>query len=494
MAFKLTCVIVRGVKMGTAQPHLEFTDGITSVRPMDQLATTPELQAAMPYRLSFGMWSPKVARRSANPLSLPYASVQEEMTIDIKGATPAECYARLEALNTLLDQAERWYNNELVPIVLVKYQPKGSDLTVPLQDVCIGGGADDASAALVTLPDDFNYGGTVSFLKGIRLRFWRKNGLWLGITEELTTSNVAQPGPVTINWGDYAPVLSPVDLVLGSNQVAGSDTGSLITGYIVNTHDADHILSVLGTAEISGSSVATGDSTNLPTQGTNVARFTVNPTNIGYWDIDALPLNECEYFAAFVKARNNSASIKGYMQVVLHDGSLIGQEQEVNQSTAKVTMLGIFPTRGRALQKLLSTGDFALTFRSAGASITIDIDSLLFVGINRATNIMFVPAVGAVPNNITFKQISATQGLYLLHRWLAEPQGIFAQSNVPNDILKPYEGSVYNYTGASESVKQTAIAIYMTQSSRWNIKLSGSVAKINLDVKAKRYKGYLVPE
>lgn len=474
--------------MATTQPYLELTDGVTSVKLMDNTLTTATQIAAMPYRLSYGDWAPNVARRATNPLGLPYMPVLESFTIDIKGATPDQALNRLQTLNTLLDQAERWYNNEIVAPVFIRYQPKGSAKSTYFSDVLIGRGLGNQSdTPILTLPSDFNSVGDFSYIQSIRVAVWRKNGLWLCETESQSVTNVAQPGPLTVTWSDFANILSPVDISFGANSGVGA-TAHTPSGYVVVTHDNRYIVPIAGTAELSGSGAATADAAHLPTNA-NIARFTVNPTISGLYAAGSLPTTEVEYFAAFCKVRNNSTTIDAFISG--QTTTLLQQEVKIPAAPSApplVVFLGIFPTRGRALPAFgatFPTGNFGINLRSAGASITVDVDELLLVGINRATNIVAI-------NNITFPVLTASNGTFMLHRLLNEPQGEIATNQVPNDVLLSYTGSAYNFTGSSATVKKTSLALFAIDLANWNVNTGAT--KITLDMTATRTKAYLVPE
>lgn len=479
--------------MATTQPYLEITDGVTSCKIMDVTAITAAQIAAMNYRLSFGHWAPRVSQRNDNPLGLPYLPVMEEMVIDVKGVTADVCYAKLQVLNTLLDQADRWWNNEGVAPVFIKYQPLGSSKASPMQDVIIGGAAYDNAAEMVTLPDDTNYAGVVSFLKGVKLKFYRKNGFWLGEaeTQNVGSSYVAQPGPVSVTWSDFATVLSPVDITLGAgNDAAGASTHSTTSGISAFTHDATLLKVYNPNLETSAFGAATADAAHFPTNAT-VYRFTANPSIGGIFDISSFPVANCEYFAVYVKVRTNTSTTDATIRA--RTVNIIQQKVPLPQNTQvpRVVFLGIFPTRFRALPSDPTFGgQLYIDFTSLGGSITIDLDSILVVGLNRATTI--VASTG-------FKHPlpSATLGLYFLHRLLAEPLGEVALTNVPNDVLQNTSGAPYVWTGAHGTVKQTSLVHFMVDTNvatYWNIMNTGNTAKITLDLRATRTKAYLTPE
>jgi hypothetical protein len=482
--------------MPTTQPYLEITDTVTSCKIMDSTLTTPAQIATLGYRLSFGGWAPNIARRNPSFFGLPYLPVEENLTIDIAGSTPQVCYQRLQDLNGLLDQAERWMNNEIVNPVCIKYQPLGSNISTFLKDVIIGGFADDNTAQLVTLPDDFNYTGTVSFLKGVRLRFTRKNGLWLGENESQSVTAVAQPGPLTVTWSDFANTLSPVDVSFGSEQAAGVSTHAAPTGYFAIAHSSTYIQSIDGVGAIADGGANQADAGAFPTNAVNVRRFVVNLSNSGLWNISPIPETEVEYIAAFAKVRISSSSVQCYIQGGIW--SDFGEEKPLAlSSNPQVAFLGVYATRGRTLQLIdsaIANSFFGISFRSA-SNVNIDVDTILIVGVNRSSNILgFLGPYISATSGVEFPQLSASNGVFLLHRLLNEPQGLVAQSNVPNDIPQAYNGVPYCFTGNSRTYKQTSAAIYMVQGAFWNLMQVGIGAKATMRMNATRSKAYLTPE
>ena len=477
----------------TTQPHLEFTDSVTSIKFMDAAATTPALISAMNFSLTYGDWAPKIATRNKTVFGLPYNPVMEEMTINIKGATTAIVLSKLQTLNALLDQAERWYNNERVAPVLIKYQPKGSEKTAPLSDVVIGRGVGNQSDnAMITLPDDFNSVGNFNFLQRVKVVFWRRNGFWLGEkeTQDTGTSYVAQPGPITVTWSDFAPVLSPVEISLGAGaDAAGASTNTTTKGITAITNDSRYLVNILGTDATVGGT-PTADAAKFPT-GANIMRFVTTPTSGGGGYVTtSFPMNECEYFAVFCKVRNGSTTINATIQAQtqLLTQRLVALPASLTAQTL-VVFLGIFPTNGKILPSwtVPSTYDFAIVTRAESGSINIDVDSLLFVGVDRATNIIET-------SGLTHPLLTSTVGISFSNRLLGETQGALTEDTFTTSTLQPYVGSIYNFTGSSLIVKKTALAHFQISSQFWNIINSGGTAKITLDLSVSRQKAYLVPE
>lgn len=470
--------------MPTTQPHLEITDGTTSVKLMDSSLTTPAQIATLSYRLSFGGWAPKIARRSSNPLGLPYTMVREELTIDIFGTTPSDCYNKLQVLNTLLDQGERWYNNEIVPVVLIKFQPLGSSKTVAMQDVIIGGAADDSSSEIIALPDDFNYTGFSSKLAGIQLSFWRKNGFWLGETETNTDNANAQDTAMGVTWSDFAPVLSPIDIEIGGN----SASDNVASGFTLVAHDQDFIKVFLGT-DGAGSGSNTNDAANFPT-GAQIKRFTgVATATIAWSTLSTMPIAEAEYYAVYAKVRNNSTTVDAKVRTQITYPPRQGPFVRVSALATPIPIvifLGIFSTRGRPPSNV--AGDEIEFYAEAlSGNLNFDIDSMAIVMLNRASNVI----AGQLVTHFT---IASDDQVQILHRLLTEPQGLYAVNEPPADIPQLHTGSPYCFTGGSGLVRQTAVLEYFTDGASWTILNSARSAKITLDLRVTRTKAYLVPE
>lgn len=467
----------------TTQPLLEITDGVSSVKFMDSAATTPALIAAMNYRLSYGGWSPKVAKRNQNPFDLPYTKVLEELTIDIRGSTPDVCYSKLQTLMSMLDQGERWFNNEIVAPVFVRYQPLGSGKTTYMQDVVIGGGTDDNNAQLVTLPDEFNVTGFISYLKGVRVRFWRRIGSWLCETETPTAVTGAnQLGPIAVSYSVAAPTLSPVDLLFWLNSNSSSFE---MSGFIVSTHDDRYIGVYNGVTGLSGTS-SQADAGTLATGG-NVGRSTASVAGVIPVISPILtPIEETEYVAIYATVRNNSTTIDAYIQVSL-GGNLYPAAQAVKIAAAatpkpQAVFLGILPTRGRRASKV------NIKCTTLSSTATVDFDTVWLIGVNRATNIIATILPQA-------SMTLSTTGIRVLSRLLLETVGEVCQG-VPavNEAVLSYSGSAFGQTGGALANAETALALIFTDDTLWKIANAARNAASTVSFQPTRYKAYLTPE
>lgn len=472
--------------MGTVQPHLEITDGTTSVKLMDSSATTAVLIAAMKYRLSYDTWAPKVAQRNKGPFGLPYLPVMEELTIDIHGSTADEALSKLQTLNTLLDQGERWFNNEIVNPVFVRYQPKGSAKSTYMQDIIIGRGFGDETD-LVGLPTNFELVGSTYWIKGIRVRFWRRNGVWLCESETLTNTAVdVTSNALLTTWSDFATVLSPVNLEIYPTNVNAAST--IANGFILTTHNDFNFGFIEGaqgiTAYSLGGPVSTNDAGQFPSNG-KVGRVTAATTQVDATINPVLTAVEnCEYCAVYANVRNNDATDDVYLQVGVNTTkSILLQEVRISASASPTpawVFLGMFPTRGRRPNQI------SIGYRTLSGTASFDFDQVVLQGINRGSN--------AIAVSLSIQNVSSSTPLEILHRLLNEPQGEVAIGAPPSDSLQSYTGSPYIFTGGHGTVKKTAVAVLLTERTNWMIPNSAGSAAATWNLSAVRSKAYLIPE
>lgn len=476
--------------MATTIPYLEITDGVNSVKLMDSAATTPALVAAMNYRLSFGGWSPNIATRNQTPFGLPYNPVREELTIDVKGVTADVALAKLQVLNLLLDQAERWYNNEVVLPVFIRYQPKGSIKTTYLSDVIIGRGMGDQSTSpMISLPSDFNAVGDFYFLQKVRVVFWRRNGVWLCEDEDQALTNQTQRSIMTVTWSNAATVLSPIDIIMNTELPDPDYATNTANGILLVTHSETFI------GIVSGSTLgtSTADTTNNSVSG-NVGRFgpIAAGTTVDFFYSPAEPLYLCEYVAVYATIRNNSSTITFYLQVSLQSGTnpIVSSEVTIppysGSAAPQVVFLGVIPTRGRQPFRI------NIAYRSndpVGSTETFDIDQILHFGVNRATNVLAL-------NAFKVERGGNSVALSVLNRLLLEPQPEISYGVPALGVFETpinYSGSAYNFAGGSSTLLKTAMVLFATHGAKWQITSAANTTP-KLGLTATRLKAYLVPE
>lgn len=472
----------------TVQPYLEITDTITSIMIMNPAFTTPAQIATLNYKLAYSGWSPKIATRSKNPFGLPYQPVLEEMTIDIRGSTAEICYQKLQALNTLLDQGERWYNNEIVAPVFVRYQPKGSNLATYLKDMVIGGFADDSNADLVTLPDNFNITGEINYLKSVRVRFWRRLGLWISATETVTVAaKTIETTYVPAAWSVASPQLSPIDIGFA---ISGTLKGVTEhpTGLIIVAQRTEYITLYEGAAGVTSLSLSgTVDTADTAAQATNgrigrVALTTIDTTVIAAGT--GANMGDTEYNAVYLSCRISAdINVIAHLEISFNsafvtDITLADVTITYNGGLPQIVFAGIFPTDNVNYTRI------TMFIRSASGTPNFDIDELVVVGVNRATSILTLPDITAL-GGAGVNQV--VQG-----RLLTRPNALVGFPAAGAPIKYSYFGSPYFFTGNS-SLTSIAMYLMITFDSFWR-PVNAANAALNVSASFSRYLGHLTPE
>lgn len=192
-----------------ATPYLVLTDGTTTVTILNGTAATS-------YILESGNWAPGIAGKNRSTFGgKPYSDVTEEMTLHIKGSSGADCYGKLATLTQLLDQADAWGRGENVAAVQIQYAPLGATTasdSAPMKAVITGRADNSDEMAAVTLSNELDEGGLVSFIRNVRVRFKRR-GLWLH-SNQVASGDVANGTVGTLAFGSSTGALSPTRLTI----------------------------------------------------------------------------------------------------------------------------------------------------------------------------------------------------------------------------------------------------------------------------------------
>lgn len=185
--------------------YLAISDGTTTVTIADGTLSASGVPGSTNYPLVRDQWAPNVTTVKHGLLGGDkYTNVIEEITIHIKASDEATLYSNLQTLNNLLEQATRWAmgQRDATPVVL-KYVPKGSTLhsiATPLQATILGVEPGNQTGA-ASLPVTFNDTDLYYYILNVKLKFKRK-GLWLGATENVTTSDSENPTVHTVSWAN----------------------------------------------------------------------------------------------------------------------------------------------------------------------------------------------------------------------------------------------------------------------------------------------------
>lgn len=181
-----------------------ITDGTTTVNLIWDNRTNPN------YLLSRDGWAPAVAPLSLSDLGGggTYDPVDEEIELYVCGVSESNVLANLDALNTLLDQAERfWRLNQVVSAVKLYFMPNGGASV--LSCLIRGRAKGDESAGLSL--DVHALKGISEFAVKVRVRLAR-NGLLLANSETATTSSVSIGDLYTRTMPSTVAHHSPMDV------------------------------------------------------------------------------------------------------------------------------------------------------------------------------------------------------------------------------------------------------------------------------------------
>jgi hypothetical protein len=278
-------------------------------------------------------WSPAVAslRRDTLGGRGRYEDVIETATFDIIGADAPTIYTRLQTLNALLDQAERWALGEKVAAVIIQYSPVGgttSSTSNPLQAVVLGRAQGDTTQK-IALPSDYPHtasGGLA--LRNITLRIWRRGAWHLNkpTTGDGTTTRVSSSASATNTALANLTFTgtSPTDRYpLAYALLKGTSTYAT-SGYLAitrqNTGKTNAYVRDAGNFSLpSGNFSAFNDATNLPRQGTSVMRCsppdTTLQTSPGGGSVSTM------YRPVFIVSLRNNSSTQTWLVRMRLDGS-----------------------------------------------------------------------------------------------------------------------------------------------------------------------------
>jgi len=281
-------------------PYLIFTDGTTTITFQPGDGTLGN------YPIARDTWVPSIAGLRRSPIGgrSPYEDVEEEIQCTIKDTTAGGCFTKLDTLNRLLDQAERWYRGEAVSAVLVKFCPAGAEVSTtsaPLQAAILGRASGNNTSGVGLYPrwNEVQW----TYLLPITIRFWRR-GQWLIGTTAANSGAVTNGTVGTVDLTADLTTPGPTKVQMTVYVSDDTDAGYLI----VTSNDDETRISVNDpTDAASGAPWTSVDESANFAQFTNVLRYTpagttevsttTNPTNI---------TNPAGLVALFMNIRNNS--------------------------------------------------------------------------------------------------------------------------------------------------------------------------------------------
>jgi hypothetical protein len=274
---------------------LEITDGT--------VATACELTNGVDYALV--SYAPGVAplRDSLLGGAGPYQEVTDTITVHAMGTTAALAYAAAEKLNTLLDQARRWWDGERVTAVQIRATAQDSTITSPL--VALVRGRARAAPPSLTLPPVWSELFGKYVVQHIQLQFVR-GPTWFGATQTATSGSSAMPAILSATFAaGGVNTFSPTVVTLTGPLVRA--VLSLQVGYLI-VAPQNRIVVIEGEAMTktgTGTATVTADAA-AHASGGNVMRMSAAPAQLQLESTFAAPFAANAYqVAVFAAIRVN---------------------------------------------------------------------------------------------------------------------------------------------------------------------------------------------
>lgn len=408
---------------------LRITNGTTDV---DFLASTAT------YRVSD--WTPAVAGLQSGDLAGrgPYEDVVETMELSIKSASPSPASA-LSVVYDLMDQAARWARGEPVGEVRIYYQPTPSSEAV--YSTITGPVGDEP---MVELPSNFVLSAQTSVIDGVILRF-RRMGLWLG-AENTYDSGSASTMPVvkSVAVPDLHATGYPVKLRL---EGVGAWTSNLYKAFIclsaADTSDVSATrIKLLGATTFAGGAyTSVNDSSNKPSNGSTILRYTPSTTNevsSGNWSASTIDA-DVRRWGVFINYRNNHATTSFKVRVLVYSTGVHGY-------TPYLTIPGGVSDPAYAFLGFANSGGpisgVQLMVTASAASGSVDFDTVTLVAMDSPRTAHVVAVADA-----SVKSSLSGDDFIIDHRLLSHIQpAVYFDETVDRPV--PYRGdAVIHLTG-----------------------------------------------
>lgn len=357
-------------------------------------------------RYAVGSFAPSVAPLRAATLGgqSEYDEAVDTFTVYALGATAARAVANAETLAGVLDQAARWARGDDVLAIAIAVRVQQATAGT-LQALCLGPAEPDTPP--FTIDPQHNvldtYPGTWSQAVEVAVR---RRGLWYG--EAISTAGpvtfVANSGVVTA-FATASPARTPIASLLRLSTTTSVPAGdTLPESVLIVSGEPTAIV-----ADTWGSDAAppTGftqvnDAANLPVQGTFVLRFTPATANPATTDLYTLITptggGTDSVIALYATARTNTvnAAISFLLtpRVTLGNGATYTArpvEVPASSTSPRIIPLGIIPV---PFLRTNTAFTVSLTVQAVGGTtVTLDLDSLVAVGLTSQTAVLTIPQV-----------------------------------------------------------------------------------------------------
>lgn len=475
----------------TTNSLMQITDGTTTITIMDSAGGLAYNAAG--YRLKYGGYSPKVASKRTVILGGQdhYNDVEDSLTLQIKGSTADDCYGKLDTLIRLLSQSTRWYYGENVSPVVLKYQPKGSNLTGPCQRLILHDLPDNNS---IVLPGEFDDAGTTTWLAEITIRFMCR-GLWQTLLgTDIVSGALTNTGNIinlTSTENPTLPAPTTLDIDLSTTALIA---GNISYGYLFVVSIANQ-LGKIDASSFTGTNITSvADASNLADG--NIMRFT--PTAVSEARSTSLVSLPNQYvskkigvYCTFRVGNVATAVFQARLYVTdtlgnVYNSPYINLANPVASSIPSVAYLGSVSCDDANVTGSRGFVSVALQFigpSSIASTPRLDIDSLIIVGLDdEYSNIMYV----TFDTNIYRRRMMFyNKPLTYLHQ-----NPYFSASPAPSSegIIRGIDGNQAIFTKGTN----ITVCYLATEGTSWRLAAAGPTL-ISIDFNTFRENTYLVP-
>jgi len=251
---------------------LHITDGTTTLDFDDTVGNYPLAQNGYVPRIP-------VLRNDELGGRGPYPDVVDTITFSVVDTTAAACYSRLQALNTLLMNAQRLERGENVTAVEIRHSPHGagvSSTTDPLHARIIGPAGDDHYLSLPAVYDPVAYNFRID---NVTVSFVR-TGEWLADDEDSDASTATVNGDqvTTVSLAAAMSDPSPTRFTT-TNFGYGRDANTRFRGgYVIVSEAPADVVIINAEALATGTQYTSVADAGANARNTNILRYT--PTSL----------------------------------------------------------------------------------------------------------------------------------------------------------------------------------------------------------------------
>lgn len=464
---------------------LELTDGTA--------ATACELTDNISYALV--SYAPGVAPLKDSMLggAGPYDVVTDQIVVHAMGTTAALAYQAAERLNTILDQAKRWWNNEQVSVVLLRATAQDSTIG-PLSAVVRGrpqGGPHNLALPVVWSELFGKY-----VIQNIQITFLRHSE-WFGATQTATSNTAGMPSVLSATFAAgaldrWSPTVTTLSGPLRRSVLA------LQIGYLI-TAPADHIEVIEGeamTASGGGTATITADAANHASGG-SVMRMSNAPAQLQLEKAFSAGFAANAFLVgvyAVIRVNGTPTNpITMRLTLFRNTGPQDGPTITIDKSylgTANIpqpVFLGVV-SGARPFTKVMVITEWL------DNPVTIDLDYIVCVALDRAPDVGIVASTIDPNFYIPFTGVSSTSPLSVVYdpQALTQPQVAVTGFEATTSTDEPwwYSGDAYLV-----SKEATVTGLWLaTMGAFWRPWDTTAGAQITFTLAYSRRAAYLVPE